>query len=1399
MTAPDRDPGPPPEGGAREGDALRLLDRLAAEGCRVDLRRGEVVLRPWPARPLPDGLRAEASALEGALRAALERDRGLAGPRVEPSAAPAGAAFPLTDLQRAYYVGEAYFDALRTPAYVATGYRVAAGREAGLRGALLRVMARHPMLRARAVDLERQEIAPPDDAWDLTYVDAAGAGPDGLEAAFRREAEAVGERLPPLERGPQLAAVLVRGERECRLVLAVRLFVLDALSISLVYRELERQLGAAAPTHGEARLGFADFARALARYRDTQGYRNSIAYWTRRLDELPAGPELPAGRGGAGAAGRARFARRRFRLGRDQWQRLQARARAAGLTPNAVLCTCYADALRKWSSRKAFCLTVLASLRASSEAADELASVVGNFGTTGLVAFDGAPGPFVERARRAQDQMLAGLEHGHVSAIEVLRLQRRAGRAAGDNVPFVFASGLGAGDGGPHYARVGGWQLAFQAMRTPQVLIDHQVFEEDGELFCNFDYVPDAFPEGLVDELVAYHEGALGALADDEAAWSRPAPPPLPAELLAGRRAANRTERPLAPSGLDRALRRAFRERPDAVAIAAEGESLTYGEARARVAALAARLRAQGVGPGDVVGVLARKGAAAYLAAVAVVWLGAAYLPLNEAWPAARIAGFVEHCGARVVVADGPGRRRLEGALAAAIEPAPEGAAEAEGLDLDALPENEPGRLAYVIFTSGSTGVPKATAIAHGAAWNTVADVLERFGVDERDRVLAISELSFDLSVFDLFGTLGAGATLVVPAPSDAPAPERWAECVRAHRVTVWNSVPALLELVLDALGPRAAEALASLRLVLLSGDWVPVGLPARLREAAPGARVVALGGATEASIWSNYHEVTEVPAWWESIPYGRPLANQRFHALDEAFEPVPNWVPGELYIAGDGLALGYYRQPELTARAFFTPPTLGEPVYRTGDYGRYWPDGTLEFLGRRDAQVKVRGYRLDLREIEQCLCELPGVRAAVCLAHGEGARRALVAFFVPREGEARPPDARALAAAAAERLPRYAVPDRFVAVNDVPLTPNGKRDTRALLARLAAAPPGGEALSADERRLAALWASACGVEVASGDADFFAAGGNSILAVRLVGAINRAFGLALAPAWAFEHRTLREQAELVRAPAEPTPGRASLVALRRGGPRPTVVLVHPVGGTLYGYDHLVRALPADWTLYGLRCPPVAAIPPTLAGLAARYADELRGLGRPVHLLGWSMGGVLGLEIARQLAAEPCRPRSLTLIDSYVRTAASPRRLSAGQAMAAFVGDYLAGQGRPASAPPPDEGQAFGAYVEALKRSGHLPADLPGEEFAQIFAQFERLYALLLGYDVEKAAPERALFVAAARREPDAERALEPVERVLDASAADRLELDFDHHTIVRPGALAALVPNIEAHVRRHD
>jgi amino acid adenylation domain-containing protein/natural product biosynthesis luciferase-like monooxygenase protein len=665
-----------------------------------------------------------------------------------------------------------------------------------------------------------------------------------------------------------------------------------------------------------------------------------------------------------------------------------------------------------------------------------------------------------------------------------------------------------------------------------------ELVERDGGLGAQFEYNTDLFDADTIERLAGHFVQLLRAVAD------APATPIQALPMLSARETAQlaawhgANDDASAPAELLHELfdRQAL-QHPDRVAVVAADRSLSYRELRRRALRLALQLRALGAQHDQLVAIALPKGWPQAVATLAVLYAGSAYVPLDPELPPARLRQLLQLSQVRVVIAPPALRERAAepaGLHWLAVEEAADDADDSAALEAPpfAMPATAPQDLAYVIYTSGSTGVPKGVMIDHRGAVNTVLDIGQRFAIDADDRVLALSSLSFDLSVFDLFGSFAAGAALLMPAPQDQRDPAAWLALARRGGATVWNSVPALLAMAVES----AHELPASLRLFMLSGDWIPLALPGRVRALRPGARIISLGGATEASIWSIAHEIERVEPGWRSIPYGRALTRQRMHVLNPALQPCPVGVKGELFIGGVGVAQGYWQDPQRTAASFIVHPGSGERLYRTGDLGRLLRDGSIEFLGREDTQVKVQGFRIELGEVEAALRAHPQVADAVVLAMGEAlGERWLSACAVAAAGARL--DTAALRAHLAGLLPAYMQPAQLTLLPALPLTANGKLDRQALLALQAEPVPQRPEPPQDAREqlVAQLWQSLLGGAPFGRHDDFFARGGNSLKVVRFVDQL-RGHGFACDVRSVFSAPTPAGLAALLQADAAVAP-----------------------------------------------------------------------------------------------------------------------------------------------------------------------------------------------------------------------------------------------------------------------
>ncbi|HSF38648.1 MAG TPA: amino acid adenylation domain-containing protein, partial [Thermoanaerobaculia bacterium] len=1034
--------------------------------------------------------------------------------------------FPLTPIQQAYWVGRS--GVLELGNVASHRYLEIEGEGLDLdrfEWAWQRLIERHGMLRAVFLPDGTQQILPEVPPYRIETEDLRELPAAQAEERLAASRDRMSHQVLAIDRWPlfEIRAFHLPGGR-VRVAISFDYLIVDAWSNHLLSRELLDLYGGAAPA-APLELSFRDYVVAEQELRETGLYRRSREYWQGRLADLPPGPELPLVASLA-SLDRQVFVRRRAYLAAEPWRRLESRALRCGVTPSALLLTAFGEILGTWSKSPRFTLVLTLFNRLPLH--PEVNRILGDFTSTTLLALEQRPEePFGRRARRVQEQLWLDLDHRALSGVEVLReLARAQGGAARAALPVVFTSTLDL-----HSAERTGSaavpspvEVVYSISQTPQVILDHQVGERDGEVFVNWDAVEELFPPGMLDDMFAAYRELLQELVDHPEAWDRPLRARVPDGQLAVRAAVNATAAPV-PSGLlhEPFLKQARRE-PERLAVLAPGRRLTYGELDRRSAHLGRRLRRLGARPNELVAVVMDKGWEQVVAVLAILRSGAAYLPIDPSLPQERIDYLLRHGEARLALTQPALAGSLawpEGVEVLTVEPGEPEAAAAEPLEA----VQKPGDLAYVIFTSGSTGLPKGVMIDHRGALNTVADVNRRFRVGSWDRVLALSALNFDLSVWDVFGLLAAGGAVVFPEAAAAREPARWRELVEREGVTVWNTVPALMAMLVGSLEGAGAALPPSLRLVLMSGDWIPVDLPGRIRRLSADVEVVSLGGATEASIWSILHPIGEIEPGWKSIPYGRPMDNQSFHVLDDSLGPRPDWVPGQLFIGGIGLAHGYWRDEAKTAASFLVHPLSGERLYRTGDLGRCLPDGTIELLGREDFQVKVQGYRIELGEIEAALLQHPSVRAAVvAVLGGRQEEKTLVAYFVPAEGgEA---DAGGLRHFLRTKLPAYMVPATFVALPAIPLTANGKVDRRALPVPGAGPSARREYVAPRtpvEEELAGIFAEVLRIQRMGVHDHFFEAGGNSLTAVLLISRVRQAFDVELPLARLFENPTVAE------------------------------------------------------------------------------------------------------------------------------------------------------------------------------------------------------------------------------------------------------------------------------------
>ncbi|WP_394821656.1 amino acid adenylation domain-containing protein [Pendulispora albinea] len=773
------------------------------------------------------------------------------------------------------------------------------------------------------------------------------------------------------------------------------------------------------------------------------------------------------------------------------------------------------------------------------------------------------------------------------------------------------------------------------------------------ELTLEVDANPDLY---RASEVAAHGErlaAFLAAMVD--AATLGAVPTATPEEAERELEAFNAVARDVPETTLVALIERTMRARSDAPALCFEGETLDYAALDRRSAALARALAARGAGPGEVVAVALPRSIELVVALVAVLRAGAAYLPLDLDHPAGRIATILENAQPAAVLAESD-PHGLYGARL--VPPARWHEAPADALAVSPAPDDA----AYVIYTSGSTGDPKGVIVTHRAIVNRLLWMQEHYGIGAHDRVLQKTPATFDVSVWEFFLPLLAGGTLVVAPPGAHREPAAIAALIREEAISTLHFVPSMLSAFLDA--PEAAGL--SVARVFCSGEELPSDLRDRFHRVMQ-AELHNLYGPTEAAVDVSYWPAGPEDAS-RPVPIGYPVWNTRLVVLDERRRPVPAGMVGHLYLGGVQLARGYLRRPDLTAERFIDDPFHpGERLYMTGDLARRRENGAIVYMGRADRQVKIRGLRIELGEIEAAVAGSNLTRAAAVVER-DGR---LIAYVVPGDGYA----PATLRAALVARLPDYMVPAAIVEIPSLPVTANGKLDRRALPPPAFESSGGAAPSTATERTLAALYAEVLGrQEAVMARDDFFALGGDSLSAVRLLRLVREKLGYDPGLSELFKQPDVAGLAARIdagaRAMAETAAGEtggagktaqtrardeglAPVLMLTRGDPAlPPLFVVHPAGGICWGYRALATALSPRRTVYGLQSPaldPDVAVPDSIDALAADYAQRMveTAPGGAYHIAGWSVGGIIAQAVAIELRKAGYEVGLVAMLDSY--------------------------------------------------------------------------------------------------------------------------------------------------------
>jgi amino acid adenylation domain-containing protein len=1168
-----------------------------------------------------------------------------------PARSPAAAVrrYPLSYGQQALWF--IHQSAPESPAYnVGVALRIAAPLDAAaLDRALGTLAGRHASLR---VTFSAPAGEPEQEIHDFSAIQLqrTDASAWDLEELKRRVAEA--HRRPfQLGSGPVLRAELfTRAVDEHVLLLSMHHIVCDAHSLWTMIEELQAAyLGRSLPP---VRATYADFVRWQREMLASREGEELWSFWRRQLpDEMPA-LNLPADFPRP-AVQTFHGASHSLAIGADLTRKLRDLARSQGATLHNTLLAAFAALLGRYTGQREVLIGCATAGRPAG-----FTGVVGYFTNPIPVRVDLADDPDLSSLlAQVRRKTFDGIEHQQMPfALLVQRLQPRRDLSRSP----IYQADFSVMKPPPAYrngATAEGFPVApFDlAEEEGQFDVGLHVAEDERDLTAVFKYNTSLFRRETIETMAACYGTLLEAAVSDPARSVGALPllsPETRRRLLYD---GNRTQAIYAETTVQRMFERQVRIAPDAIAAEMFGSpgALTYTELNLRANQLAHRLRELGVGPEVLVGVCIERSLDLVVAILAVLKTGGAYVPLDPNYPAQRLEFMMRDAGMPVL---------LTARQTASRFAAPEGIAQIR-MDEEwpsiatrdvgnPAVEVSPAHLAYVIYTSGSTGLPKGTLIEHRGLTNYLSWCVEAYRTAEGCGAPVSTAIGFDATITSFFAPLITGGKVVM-LPEDRTI-ESLAECLRANRgFSLIKITPAHLEILSQLLRPE--ECAGRAHVFVIGGEALRGDMLAFWRKHAPATRLINEYGPTEAVVGCCVYEATDDLAG--AVPIGRPIANTELYVLDGNMEPVPPGVAGELYIGGAGVARGYLNRAELTEAKFVADPFSGRPgarLFRSGDLVRLLPDGNLDFLGRIDTQVKIRGYRIELGEIESVLARYPGVEeAAAAVSEGQ-----LTAYFTSR-GPA--PAAAEVRRHLADRLPAHMVPAFLVALDQFPLTPNGKVDRARLPAPEPARAASGFIAPREplELKVAAVWEQVLGIRPVGVKDNFFDLGGHSLLAVRLAALLEKETGQRVPLAHILRGPTVEQLAGMLRREAPPR-AFSPLVPIQPAGTRPAFFCVPGAGGNVIYLYSLARHLGPDRPFYGLQgvgfegeAPPQRSV----EDMAAHYLLSVESVqpSGPYFLGGHSLGGWVAYEMAQQLARRGRQVALVAIIDTPVPSSAAGR------------------------------------------------------------------------------------------------------------------------------------------------
>ena len=1005
--------------------------------------------------------------------------------------------FPLTGMQQAYYFGR--MDNMHlgtTPTHLYIEVDIKDFDKAKFVRVLNRITEAHDALRLRVSDEGTQRIVPQQIITEdmITFADASQLDEEGKQRTIVAVRKAINSididyTDSPLAR----VTVVLTGDGSARVGLYLDGFVADGWSQDILLRDFDALWKDETQQLAEEKYLFRDYVNFVNSLKTGEAYEKARDFWMERLPELPGVPELPLKKAADDIYDPSIKNLDRY-MGMDEWNAFEKKCKAHGITTSNAMMTVFGRVLARWSRQNRFVINIPMIKRFFEQADFE-----DTFGIcTDFIIFDmkyDRTLGFGQEAHRNQEHMEQLIGNSLFSGMDVIREMSKQRGALGNATPVVFTSLVDVPEHSYEYVK----KVFFQT-HTSQVWIDAIVLKSGGRIQFSWDYVADLFEDHTVNAMIDTLVSEIRRLALHDDAWDNTAIEPVsafPVNLDSAAGPVTEVEyRPLAEMLLD-----SFAAHGENVAVISCGREYTYNELLGRSYEIAAKLQEFGLRQGGRAVILMDKCFDQVASVIGTVLCGAAYVPLDTQNTSSRIAYCFEQTEAAAILTD---RQMLATYpeikdTCIVVDTGEMTPGEVPGKNGFVRPEYSLDDLYGIIYTSGSTGMPKGVMLHQAGLINCMAFTRKLLHLTETDRMISLTNLCHDMSIYDIFGILAEGAAVVLPDKDKTKDPDNWLKIIRDHKVTLWNSVPAITEMMLTAADYSGDADITSLRVILMGGEKLKKSIPTRLRKLNPEIEIYNVGGPTEATIWSIYHKYQEEDQKRDRIPQGRGVDNVKYFVMNDDLQLCPCDVQGLMYTEGINVSRGYLKEEEKTKQVFITNPYTGNLMYNTGDLGKYLPNGEIDILGRNDDQIKINGKRIELGEIETCCLRVDKVSSAVAVYSEEAGMIAL--FYAAGEGF----DEKALREELEKQLPEYMLPAVYTRVSEMPVTSNGKIDRKKLASQIDT-----EALMAEkatsDRPLNRIESALMEIyrenlnrsDITAGD-NFFRAGGDSLKAIKLL------------------------------------------------------------------------------------------------------------------------------------------------------------------------------------------------------------------------------------------------------------------------------------------------------------